>query len=104
MRFFFYSFNFSVLDISRHVDVYDAVMQIITALALCPCVFEPGGGDAITKLLSTSDSGASLLTMLKKLNDCICAYLSKIDIQLWFVSSYLVLHCTILSLLELKIF
>lgn len=73
--------NDSVLDISRHVEVYDAVVQLIAAFALCPPVYDCEGSDAVTRLLSTCDSDISLLTMLKKLNDCIRAYLSKIISQ-----------------------
>uniref|UniRef100_A0A914WXR9 Uncharacterized protein n=1 Tax=Plectus sambesii TaxID=2011161 RepID=A0A914WXR9_9BILA len=61
--------NDSVLDISRHVRVYESVMALVGALAMM---------DELTPLLSESESGQSLTTMLRRLHDCINIYLSKL--------------------------
>uniref|UniRef100_A0A158Q7N3 UBIQUITIN_CONJUGAT_2 domain-containing protein n=1 Tax=Elaeophora elaphi TaxID=1147741 RepID=A0A158Q7N3_9BILA len=72
--------NDSVLDISQHVELYEAVMHIIAALAL-----SPGGKkqeeDEITALLSEPESGYSMNAMLKKLFDCVSAYLTRLAVE-----------------------
>ncbi|KHN86885.1 Baculoviral IAP repeat-containing protein 6 [Toxocara canis] len=70
--------NDSVLDISRHVEVYEAVVHLVAALARCPAKQNDDGRDTLAALLSQCDSGVSLLTMLKKLHGYILAYLSKL--------------------------
>uniref|UniRef100_A0A158R584 UBIQUITIN_CONJUGAT_2 domain-containing protein n=1 Tax=Syphacia muris TaxID=451379 RepID=A0A158R584_9BILA len=70
--------NDSVLDISKHVDVYDAVIRFIGAFTLSAPVYNHEGVDVVNRILSASESGVTMLTMLKKLNDCIHAYLNKI--------------------------
>ncbi|VDK44650.1 unnamed protein product, partial [Anisakis simplex] len=70
--------NDSVLDISRHVEVYEAVVHLVAAMARCPAKQNDQGQDMLAELLSQCDSGVSLLTMLKKLHGYILAYLSKL--------------------------
>uniref|UniRef100_A0A0M3HTT6 UBC core domain-containing protein n=1 Tax=Ascaris lumbricoides TaxID=6252 RepID=A0A0M3HTT6_ASCLU len=70
--------NDSVLDISRHVEVYEAVVYLVAALARCPSQKNDQGEDALAALLCQCDTGVSLLTMLKKLHGYILAYLSKL--------------------------
>lgn len=73
----------AVLDISQHVELYEAVMHMIAALALSP---ESTDGkreeeDEITALLSEPESGCSMHAMLKKLFDCVSAYLTRLAVE-----------------------
>ncbi|VDK62166.1 unnamed protein product [Onchocerca ochengi] len=74
--------NDSVLDISQHVELYEAVVHMIAALALSP---EPTSAkreeDEITALLSEPESGYSIHAMLKKLFDCVSAYLTRLAVE-----------------------
>ncbi|EJD76030.1 ubiquitin-conjugating enzyme family protein [Loa loa] len=75
--------NDSVLDISQHVELYEAVMHMVAALALSP---KSTGErreevDEITALLSEPESGCSMHAMLKKLLDCVSAYLTRLAVE-----------------------
>uniref|UniRef100_A0A915PSQ5 UBC core domain-containing protein n=1 Tax=Setaria digitata TaxID=48799 RepID=A0A915PSQ5_9BILA len=75
--------NDSVLDISQHVELYEAVMHMVAALALSPEPTIRGSEeeDGITALLSEPESGYSMHSMLKKLFDCISAYLTRLAVE-----------------------
>ncbi|KAM3721402.1 Baculoviral IAP repeat-containing protein [Dirofilaria immitis] len=75
--------NDSVLDISQHVELYEAVVYMVAALALSP---EPTGGkqkeeDEITALFSEPESGYSMHAMLKNLFNCVSAYLTRLAVE-----------------------
>lgn len=72
----------AVLDISQHVELYESVMHIVAALALSPkSVDGKKEEDEITTLLSEPESGYSMNTMLKKLYDCVSAYLTRLAVE-----------------------
>lgn len=72
----------AVLDISQHVELYESVMYIVAALALSPeTTRKKEEEDEITALLSEPESGYSMNAMLKKLFDCISAYLTRLAVE-----------------------
>ncbi|CAG9531988.1 unnamed protein product, partial [Cercopithifilaria johnstoni] len=73
--------NDSVLDISQHVELYESVMHIVAALALSPKSTGGNKEDEITALLSEPESGCSMNAMLKKLFDCVSAYLTRLAVE-----------------------
>ncbi|VDN82160.1 unnamed protein product [Brugia pahangi] len=75
--------NDSVLDISQHVELYEAVMYIVAALALSPESTDSRREeeDEITVLLSGPESSCSMHAMLNKLFDCVSAYLTRLAVE-----------------------
>uniref|UniRef100_A0A0R3QJP8 UBIQUITIN_CONJUGAT_2 domain-containing protein n=1 Tax=Brugia timori TaxID=42155 RepID=A0A0R3QJP8_9BILA len=75
--------NDSVLDISQHVELYEAVMYMVAALALSPESTDSRREeeDEITVLLSGPESGCSMHAMLNKLFDCVSAYLTRLAVE-----------------------
>ncbi|VDK73717.1 unnamed protein product [Litomosoides sigmodontis] len=74
--------NDSVLDISQHVELYESVMHMVAALALSPkSVDGKKEEDEITALLSEPESGYSMNAMLKKLYNCVSAYLTRLAVE-----------------------
>ncbi|VDN21969.1 unnamed protein product [Gongylonema pulchrum] len=73
--------NDSVLDISQHVEVYEAVVQIVAALALSAQSASGEEEIEIRALLSDPTSDCSVLSMLKKLFECVSAYLTRITVE-----------------------
>ncbi len=69
-RMIFRSFRL-VLDISRHIAVYESVLRALCAIALVPALH-----DLLTE--DSGDSSGSLKSMLIRLKDCIQVYVSKL--------------------------
>lgn len=70
---------FAVLDMSQHVELYEAVLQMVAALTLATCPSPEG--DRISAMLSEHEGTISLTCMLRRLYDCIVAYLLKLDLD-----------------------
>jgi hypothetical protein len=64
----------AVLDISRHVGVYEASVQLVAALALD----EDGRILRALQLEASRDGAPPLTAMLDKLYQCISVYLSRL--------------------------
>ena len=69
---------FVVLDMSRHVPLYRAVMELLRAIALCPSLVPlllpmSNGAPRRSEDLSTDDS-SSLSALLHKMKQCVDVY------------------------------
>ncbi|XP_041468480.1 baculoviral IAP repeat-containing protein 6-like isoform X2 [Lytechinus variegatus] len=65
--------NDSVLDMSRHVPLYCAVLEILRALALCPLL--------VHLLLPQGDNGdKSVIKLLENMKGCVDTYTSKLKL------------------------
>lgn len=62
---------FSVLDISRHVAVYESVMRLLCSLALSPQLCD--------LLTESGDHQQSLRSLLAKLKECVDIYIAKLE-------------------------
>lgn len=70
---------FLVLDISRHVEVYQAVVDLVGALAVAPVIVDNANSNILSALLSKSGCNLSLHSMLKQLQACISTYLNRLS-------------------------
>lgn len=61
---------------SRHTPVYDSVMRMLCAVALCP---------QLRPILFENSEQQSLKSLLYKLKDCVDTYVSKLELVFLFL-------------------